>query len=53
MPNRAGHSIDPWGTLLATGLQVDIMPLSTALWTGADKLNEDLTGGRVKEFSAL
>lgn len=53
MPNRTGHRIDPWGTLLATGPQVDIMSLITTLWTGADQLNEDLMGDSVKEFSAL
>lgn len=56
MPNRTGCRIDLWGTLLATGLQVGVVPLITTLdrSCSADfQLNEDLTEEGVKELSAL
>ena len=32
MLSRTGPSIDPWGTLVVTGLQLDFVPLITTLW---------------------
>jgi len=32
MLNRIAPCTDPWGTLLASGLQLDFVPLFTTLW---------------------